>query len=41
MDIVTSQGPGTSLLFALKCVECLGGKEKAMKIAKDLIVEYE
>ena len=34
--IVTSQGPGTSLQFALKLVECLYGKEKAEEIAQQM-----
>ena len=32
--IITSQGPGTSLQFALKIVESLYGLEKAEEIAK-------
>merc|ERR1712032_11070 len=32
--IITSQGPGTSLQFALKIVEVLFNKEKAEEIAK-------
>lgn len=37
--IITSQGPGTSLLFALQVVEALYGKEKADTIAGQLLVE--
>eukprot|EP00965_Chrysotila_dentata_P200798 6180184-Pleurochrysis_carterae.AAC.3 len=35
--IITSQGPGTSLQFALKIVEVLLGKEKAQEIASALL----
>mmetsp|Transcript_44006 Transcript_44006/g.121767 ORF Transcript_44006/g.121767 Transcript_44006/m.121767 type:complete len:193 (-) Transcript_44006:95-673(-) len=36
-NIITSQGPGTSLQFALKIVEALYGKEKAEEIAKAML----
>jgi hypothetical protein len=32
--LVTSQGPGTSLIFSLTLIECLMGKEKAQEITK-------
>ena len=38
--LVTSQGPGTSLLFGLKCAEVLFGKEKAENIAHGMLVHY-
>lgn len=38
-NVVTSQGPGTSLLFALAMGEQLYGKEEADGIAKALLVE--
>jgi len=36
-NIVTSQGPGTALLFALKLVEILTDIETATKIRKDIL----
>jgi len=36
-NIVTSQGPGTAIPFALKLVEILQGQEKAMQVRKDLV----
>lgn len=38
-NLVTSQGPGTSLLFALALGEKLYGKEKRDEIAKQMLVE--
>ena len=35
--IVTSQGPGTSLQFALKLVEQLYGEDKAKEIAAQML----
>lgn len=37
-NVITSQGPGTSLLFALSLGEQLFGKEKADKVAAELLV---
>jgi 4-methyl-5(b-hydroxyethyl)-thiazole monophosphate biosynthesis len=37
--LVTSQGPGTSLEFALQLGEELFGKERRDKIAKEMLVE--
>jgi len=37
--VTTSQGPGTSLTFALSLGEQLYGKEKADKIAKEMLVK--
>ena len=38
-NVVTSQGPGTSLAFALKLGEILYGKEKADEIAAGMLVK--
>lgn len=38
-NVISSQGPGTSLLFALRLGEELFGKEKADQIAKEMLVE--
>lgn len=37
-NIITSQGPGTTLLFALKLGEELFGKKIAAGVAKDLLI---
>jgi 4-methyl-5(b-hydroxyethyl)-thiazole monophosphate biosynthesis len=37
-NIITSQGPGTSIEFALSIVEFLMGKKKAEALRKGLIV---
>jgi len=37
-NVVTSQGPGTSLKFAVTLGERLYGKEKADQVAKGLLV---
>ena len=37
-NVVTSRGPGTAMLFALKLIEILKGKEVSDKIAKDLLL---
>ena len=37
-NCVTSQGPGTALLFAVKLVELLFDKTKADEVAKDLLL---
>lgn len=39
-NIVTSQGPGTALLFGLKLAERLVGKDKAQEVAGRMLVEY-
>ena len=39
--LITSQGPGTAIEFALKLVELLYGKEKSVEIAKAMIVGIE
>ncbi len=36
-NIITSQGPGTAIEFALKIVEVLGGKEKSEKIRREIV----
>lgn len=38
-NIVTSQGPGTSLLFALALGEKMYGKEETQKVAAGLLVQ--
>jgi 4-methyl-5(b-hydroxyethyl)-thiazole monophosphate biosynthesis len=38
---ITSQGPGTSLAFALKLVELIQGEDKARKIAESMIAPLE
>lgn len=38
-NVITSQGPGTSLKFALQLGESLYGKEKADEIAGQMLVE--
>lgn len=38
-NLITSQGPGTSLQFALQLGEQLFGKEKRNEIAKQMLVE--
>lgn len=35
--IITSQGPGTAVDFALKIVEMAAGKERASKVKKDIV----
>ncbi len=37
-NCITSQGPGTALLFAVKLIELLFDKSKAKEIAKDLLL---
>jgi len=37
--VITSQGPGTSLQFALKIVEEMYGREKAEELAKQMVTE--
>lgn len=37
-NCVTSQGPGTAMLFAVKLVELLFGKEKADALARSLLI---
>jgi len=38
-NVITSQGPGTSLQFALKIVEVLYGIEKAEELAKQMVTK--
>jgi len=37
-NVITSQGPGTAIEFALKIVEKTLGKEKALQLRRDLVV---
>ena len=37
VNLLTSQGPGTSIDFALKIIDVLLGKEKAAEVAAQLI----
>jgi len=39
-NITTSQGPGTSFLFALSLIEIVDGKEKAAAIGRAMVVSY-
>ncbi len=36
-NIITSKGPGTAIVFALKLVEQLAGKDKALKLKQQLV----
>jgi protein deglycase len=36
-NLITSQGPGTSIEFSLAIVEKLLGREKALELAKTLV----
>jgi len=36
--LVTSQGPGTSMVFALKLIELLKSKDEATKVKDGLLV---
>jgi hypothetical protein len=36
--LVTSQGPGTSMVFALKLIELLKGKDEATKVKDGLLI---
>lgn len=36
-NVITSQGPGTAMEFALKIVEVLQGLDKALKLKRDLV----
>lgn len=36
-NIITSKGPGTAIVFALKLVEQLAGREKALKLKQQLV----
>jgi len=38
--VVTSQGPGTTMLFSLTLVELLFGMDKAKEVAGGLLTEY-
>jgi len=38
--IITSQGPGTALEFAVKLVEVLAGKGKASKVAREVLASF-
>lgn len=38
--LITSRGPGTAFDFALNIVEQLLGKEKAVEVAKAMLLEY-
>lgn len=39
-NVITSRGPGTAFLFALKLVEILASKEKASEVAKGMLLSY-
>lgn len=38
VNLLTSQGPGTSIDFALKIIDLLVGREKAHEVAKQLVI---
>ena len=38
VNLLTSQGPGTSIDFALKLIELLAGREKAHEVASSLVI---
>ncbi|BDH46831.1 oxidative-stress-resistance chaperone [Salmonella enterica subsp. enterica serovar Choleraesuis] len=38
VNLLTSQGPGTSMDFALKLVDLLAGREKAREVASELVL---
>lgn len=38
--LITSRGPGTAFDFALNIVEQLQGKQKAVEVAKAMLLEY-
>jgi len=38
VNLLTSQGPGTSIDFALKIIDLLVGQEKAHEVAKQLVI---
>lgn len=38
--LITSQGPGTTIDFSLKIIECLQGAQKAAEVAKQLILPH-
>lgn len=38
VNLLTSQGPGTSIDFALKIIDLLAGKEKAAEVAAQLVI---
>lgn len=40
-NCVTSRGPGTAVIFALKLVELLCGTKQAKQIAKEMLVVYD
>jgi 4-methyl-5(b-hydroxyethyl)-thiazole monophosphate biosynthesis len=39
-NIITSRGPGTSIEFALQCIACLDGKEKALEVSKPMVLHH-
>lgn len=39
-NLITSRGPGTSIEFALGIVEKLFGREKAIELAKTMLVVH-
>lgn len=38
VNLLTSQGPGTAIDFALKLIDLLAGKEKAREVASQLVI---
>ena len=37
-SVITSQGPGTAMPFAVKLIELLVGREKAEAVAKEMLI---
>jgi len=40
-NCITSQGPGTALLFALELLSCLHGPSAAAKVASAMLVDWK
>ncbi|MNT90744.1 Chaperone protein YajL [compost metagenome] len=38
VNLLTSQGPGTSIDFALKIIDLVMGREKAHEVASSLVI---
>lgn len=38
VNLLTSQGPGTAIDFALKLIDLVAGKEKAREVAEQMVL---